>query len=352
MPNPDSKLISDLALVVIARNESRCIARCLLSVKNYVDRMVVIDTGSRDNTVAIAKSCGAEVYSFAWIDDFSAARNAALDFANADWHLILDADEWLKSGGEAIHIASQGLPKIGILQIQSEFDIDGIVGQDNAWIPRLLPKGVRYKGRIHEQPVSDLERNRLPICIGHDGYNNEHLVKKRNRNQSLLLKELAMMPEDPYILFQLGKDYEIYKDFHQASFYYLKSIEFAPKNASYMHALSIRLLYSLSKSDQLEQAIERAQTMMDLWANSPDFFFTVGNLMLDWAILNPDDAYSQYLPLAESAWLHCLEIGERPDLDGNVVGRGSFLAAHNLAVIYDGLQDPVKADFYKHMEFK
>ena len=67
------------------------------------------------------------------------------------------------------------------------------------------------------------------------------------------------------------------------------------------------------------------------------------------ATVNPEDAYSQRLPMADTAWLRCLEIGARPDLDGSVVGRGSFLAAKNLAVIYSGLNEQVKSDYYQSM---
>ena len=67
-----------LAAVLIVRDEARCIARCLDSVRPWVDRMVVLDTGSRDDTIAIARDCGAEVSEMAWPDSFAAARNAAL----------------------------------------------------------------------------------------------------------------------------------------------------------------------------------------------------------------------------------------------------------------------------------
>ena len=68
----------------------------------FVDRMVVVDTGSVDDTVAIAKGCGAEVHRLDWPDDFAAARNHALGLADADWHLVIDADEWIVCGGEAL----------------------------------------------------------------------------------------------------------------------------------------------------------------------------------------------------------------------------------------------------------
>jgi len=72
-----------LALVVIARNEARAIERCLSSARPWVDEMVVLDTGSTDHTVALARACGARVHHFAWVDDFSAARNAALAHTDA-----------------------------------------------------------------------------------------------------------------------------------------------------------------------------------------------------------------------------------------------------------------------------
>ena len=82
-----------IALVMIARNEARSIALCLQSVRPWVDEMIVLDTGSDDDTVSIAESLGAKVHSFIWCHDFAAARNAALELSTADWNLVLDADE-------------------------------------------------------------------------------------------------------------------------------------------------------------------------------------------------------------------------------------------------------------------
>ena len=140
---------ADLALVVIARNEAASIARCLLSAKPFVDRMVVLDTGSIDDTVAIAQSCGALVSHMAWTNDFSAARNTALQAANADWNLILDADEWLESGGEHLRTLSGAAPSVGVVCVKNDTDATESASQLIAWIPRLLPRGVHYTGRIH-----------------------------------------------------------------------------------------------------------------------------------------------------------------------------------------------------------
>ena len=85
---------------MIVKNEARSLARCLDSVAPWVDKMIVLDTGSTDDTIAIARAHGAEVYERRWTNDFAAARNAALAHSDADWNLVLDADEWLTSGGE------------------------------------------------------------------------------------------------------------------------------------------------------------------------------------------------------------------------------------------------------------
>ena len=73
-----------LSLCMIVRNEERHIKRCLESVKGLVDEIIIVDTGSTDNTVSIAKRLGANVYLHEWENDFSKARNESLKYANGD----------------------------------------------------------------------------------------------------------------------------------------------------------------------------------------------------------------------------------------------------------------------------
>lgn len=84
-----------LSLCMIVRNEEQNLSECLDSVKNVVDEIIVIDTGSTDETVGIAESYGAQVEHFPWCDDFSKARNESIKYASGDWILWLDADERL-----------------------------------------------------------------------------------------------------------------------------------------------------------------------------------------------------------------------------------------------------------------
>lgn len=339
----------DLALVLIVRNEARCIKRCLLSAREHVNRIVVLDTGSTDKTIEIARSCGAIVHQTVWNDDFSAARNLALDLADADWNLILDADEWIESGGESLKDVVRSSTSLGVVLVKSDFEVSGEKAKGSSWITRLLPRGVRYEGRIHEQVVSTLPRKRLPLVVGHDGYEPSQMAAKKGRNSPLLLKELALHPNDAYILFQLGKEYELSGDMATARDFYLRAKEQVPPAAPYAHELTMRLLYCLSKSERLQDAILLAGDEMGNWQDSPDYFFMLGNLFLDWAVQHPERAYDEWLPMAEEAWLRCLEIGDRPELEGTVAGRGSFLAAHNLSVIYGGRGDDAKAEHYTRM---
>ncbi len=82
-----------LSLAMIVKNETATLEHCLRSVQGLVDEMVILDTGSTDGTPELARSLGARVMPFAWVDDFSAARNAALEACTGDWILVLDADE-------------------------------------------------------------------------------------------------------------------------------------------------------------------------------------------------------------------------------------------------------------------
>lgn len=328
----------NIAAVLIVRDEARCIVRCLESVRPWVDRMVVVDTGSTDDTIELARGAGAEVHQIDWPGDFSAARNRALELADADWNLVIDADEWIESGGEVVRPWCEGPPRLGTICIHSRYDragstLDDEAAADRSWITRLLPRGVRYEGRVHEQPVSPSPRERIGLHLGHDGYLDAQMAEKRDRNRPLLLLELGERPDDPYILFQLGKDAEMRADYPAACDRYGRALAATGEGANWRHELLVRHLHCLGEAGRVTEALTLAETQIEAWTDSPDFFFVLGNLALERAMSDPAHALDQWLPLAMSAWERCLDIGERPDLEGSVHGRGSHLAQHNLDVV-------------------
>lgn len=330
-----------LAATLIVRNESRCITRCLESVAPWVDRILVLDTGSTDDTAERARRCGAEVHHLPWTDDFSAARNHVLDLADADWNLVIDADEWIASGGDKLRNWCDGRQRLGRVCILSSFDaarpVAGIegTGTSRSWITRILPRGVRYQGRIHEQAVSMLPRERIELQISHDGYLDAQMERKRDRNRTLLLKELQQHPDDSYLAYQLGREAEGRGEFLDACDWYARSLALTPRTALWFHELFVRQLHCLGQAERVDEGLEIAWGHMEEMAESPDFFFVFGNLLLEQGANDPARAVDHWLPLAAAAWERCLEIGERPDLEGSVQGRGSHLARHNLDVLRD-----------------
>jgi glycosyltransferase involved in cell wall biosynthesis len=325
--------VTRVALVMIARDEARAIGRALASARPHVERMIVLDTGSADETAAVARTTGAEVFAH----------------SDADWNLILDADEWIEAGAEAL--GPDALPAgggfLGEVCVRSRMDQPGAEGVGQAWIARVLPKGVGYAGRIHEQPASVLPRRRLGLVLGHDGYLAAALQQKGERNEILLMRELQDAPADPYLWFQLAKEHQARGRAAQAALCFEEALKFAPADAPYRHALVVRGMIALKANGQLGEALALADAEVARWLDSPDFYFTVGDLYLEAASQNPDRALSEFLPVVEAAWKRCLEIGERPELDGAVAGRGGHMAAHNLAVFYETLGRTDQAAEYR-----
>jgi len=326
-------------LVVIARDEAATITRLLDSVRPFVDELLVMDTGSSDDTVRLAEAAGARVARFEWIDDFSAARNAALDAAGADWHLVLDADEWLIGEGSGAALAALRTTApgfIGTIALEDHFD----GGTARSRLSRVLPGRIRYAGRIHEQPVHELPVRPLDIQVGHDGYLPERLHVKQGRNEQLLRAALEQDPANPYLWYQLGKDCSVYDRFADAEDAFANAADrltSVPLLPPWWYDLVARRLFGLKSLKRHAQGMVFAESQLQQCAESPDFFFALGDLLLDWAADQPDQA-PILLPMIEDAWTRCLEIGERPDQPGAVAGRGSHLARHNLALLASILQ--------------
>jgi tetratricopeptide (TPR) repeat protein len=228
-------------------------------------------------------------------------------------------------------------------------DETGAFAVARAWVPRILPRGVGYEGAIHEQPASALPFRRLPLVLAHDGYIAVNLARKGDRNETLLMQALQAAPEDPYLWLQLAKEHQARGRRPQAALCFTEALRLAPPNARYRHALVVRGLIALKDNGQLAEALALADTEVANWQASPDFYFTVGDLYLEAASQNPDRALADFLPVVEQAWKRCLEIGERPELDGAVAGRGGHMAAHNLAVFYETLGRQDQAAEYREM---
>jgi len=217
-----------LTLSMIVKNEEKYLKDCLNSVKDVVDEIIIVDTGSSDGTKNIAESFGAAVYDFRWVNDFSAARNFALSKSNGTWIFYLDADERLDSNSvhEIKRIISTSTKTGYFCTIKS---IDKEESRDNSMqYARLFANSpaIKFVGKVHEQIVPSLTENdytlsKSSIVIHHIGYNVsvEDKQKKAERNLPLLLEEYKSN-KDAYYAFQLAQTYNVLNDDANSSVYF------------------------------------------------------------------------------------------------------------------------------------
>lgn len=204
-----------LTVCLIARDEAEMLGRCLNSVRGLADQVVVVDTGSRDQTAAIATELGAEVYPFTWCDDFSAARNASLEPARGDWVLVLDADEELPIESRAL--LRQAMETSSVIAWRLPLVEVGREEEGCHYVPRLFRNapGLCFVGRVHEQVFGSLEplrrewglENRLGCAtLLHYGYTRERVRDrgKVQRNLRLLERAVEELPNDPMLLMNYG----------------------------------------------------------------------------------------------------------------------------------------------------
>lgn len=216
-PLPPIRSKPRISVCLIAKNEEDFIGRCLASVKPIAHQIVVVDTGSSDRTVEIAKEHGAEVFQFAWNDNFSDARNAAHEHARGDWVLILDADEELPL--ESHENLWKDVAQSNALGLR--IPICNVHESSNSvtYVPRLFRNApaLFFVGRVHEQIYTaviarkadwNMEAKMGSAMINHYGYD-PGLVRRRQkiqRNLRLMEKAVEEMPNEAALLMNYGLD--------------------------------------------------------------------------------------------------------------------------------------------------
>lgn len=323
-------------LVMIVKNEEKSLERCLRAAAPFVDGMILVDTGSADKTVEIAQRMGAVVKTFAWVDDFSAARNYALEQSDADWNLVLDGDEILRAGSrrelERALAGRQGEWLGGLTRYDSYRDAEG-VSVSASVLPRVLPRGVRYTGPIHEQPAGNAPCYVVPLIADHDGYLD---TDKGERNLPYLEKAVKEYPEDAYYQFQLASTLRNLKRLEESLPWFRGFYRLAGKREAYREGGIVLYLYTLldlgtaAHLDEAAEIVEREEGELGDW---PDFCFVCGLFYMK-RVLSDVARYIALLPNIEACYLKCLRIGENPER-GGVVGTGSFKAAYNLGAWYE-----------------
>ncbi len=292
------KSVTRLSQCMIVKNEEKNIRRALSWGKDIVWEQIVVDTGSSDNTVEIAKEMGAKVYHFTWNDDFSAAKNFALEQAKGNWIAFLDADEYF-SEGEAKKLLpilkkldksiSPSLRAVAINCTMANLnDSGGVINLfPQCRIFRNIPE-LRYKNRIHESLSlsADIKLTTLDasedLTICHTGYATSVYEEtgKIDRNISLLKKELEEDPSNGDTWSYLADSLYVVNRFDEAEEACFKAIEreessFGKIRKSGDFTKLIKIKYR-KNSGQEEDIVSIYQEAKDFAGSSPDLEYWTG----------------------------------------------------------------------------
>jgi tetratricopeptide (TPR) repeat protein len=220
LPLPEQPTAAEhprLSLSMIVRDEAERIDAALASVAGFVDEMVVLDTGSSDDTVAIAERCGAVVASMPWPGDFAPARNRALELVRGDWVLVLDADERLRPEARGPLLELMARPELLVITLLRHEE--GALQSPYSSVSRLFRRhpALRwsrpYHAMVDDSVTELLEREphwRIAQCpepaLLHTGYRPELLAdgRKARRLRQAMEAELRERPNDPYACAKLG----------------------------------------------------------------------------------------------------------------------------------------------------
>lgn len=384
----------NLSVCIIAKNEEKNIRRCLESLKSYNFEIVVVDTGSTDDTEKIAQQYTDRVYHFQWKNNFSSARNFAISKSTKTYVMSIDCDECIDyiDVKKLQNLLAERKKQVGRIKIRNHLTKSGTGQENTEWINRIFSKELfHYEGCIHEQVTAmngeEYETYQAPVVILHTGYDlpeNER-KQKAERNINLLQQELQrlliafLQKQDayvnvmddvglknddennkrcvqrifsmieagndlavklqheeqlPYILYQLGKGYYMAGDYREACTYFSCALSFDlnPK-LEYVIDMVETYGYAMLNSDQADNALF-FENIYEEFGNTADFQFLMGLIYMNNARF--EDAVSEFLKATKHS-------------ASRNVGANSYMAFYNIGVIYECLGRADEAKRYYEM---
>jgi tetratricopeptide (TPR) repeat protein len=331
-----------VSLCMIVKDEEAMLPRCLGAVAEFVDELIVVDTGSTDRTIEIAESFGAQVLHHTWDGDFAAARNVGLDAATSDWLMYLDADEVLVDGdGPRLRELLGHTWREGVFLTETnhvgELE-DGAAVQHNALrLFRNRPE-YRFEGRVHEQFAHKLPS--LPERVAYTQVRIEHFgylgvvrdaKEKSRRNLELLERQVAEGIDTPFLHFNLGSERAAAGDVAGSLTHLSRAWEKVAGDPDrlqlgYYPSLCARLVKALNANGRHREAIAQADQIL---AELEGFTDLVLEQAMAYRGLGDQDA-------AIAHFERCIGMGDAPSRFSATVGAGTFHARNLLAETFIG----------------
>lgn len=330
---------------MIVKNEEKYLRKCLSSVQPLVDEMIIVDTGSTDGTISIAKEFDAKIFYYEWDQHFSHARNYSLQQAKGDWILLMDGDDEFESEDyEAFHKLVDHSTKdahyFKTLSYVGNAEGNNIVTNMNL---RLLRNNHQYefKGAIHEQitkisgKINHSDFSGEEIRIYHYGYLH-HVAQeknKRERNITIIERELEKDPYNSFHLFNLGNEYYAMGDQQKALECFDQVYKNINWNAGYAAKVVIRRILCLDELKNYALALQAIDEGIEKFPKYVDL-----ELIRGWIYMK----LKRYT-LAIESFQHCIELGKPPINLEFINGAHSYRPNQALGDIYFKLEDYEKA---------
>ena len=321
-----------VSLCMIVKNEQEVLEKCLKSAVAYVDEIVIVDTGSNDNTKQIAQKFTDKIFDFTWCNDFSKARNYSVSKAENDWILILDADEVIINWNKPLIEKFTGrntntVGRIKIINIVE--DADGRLKRTTDYVSRFFNRNnFHFEGIVHEQIVSkdgsSNDREIIEITVEHIGYTNTVLKSKDKieRNIRLLQNAISLNEKDPYLYYQLGKSYYLKKEYGKTDEAFSKALDYSHDNClGYLEDILITYGYCLLNTGKYSDALV-LESYIPCFDESPDFHFIMGLVYMNNGMFQK----------AVERFYACVDKDE-----AKVEGVNSYMAYYNIGVIFECL---------------
>lgn len=274
-----------ISVCIITKNEAERLEQCLQALQSFSFEIVVVDTGSTDNSKEIARKYTDKVFDFIWIDDFSAARNYAAKCAAHNIIFPIDTDEIVTSLDlNALQEAIANHPRsVGYVKRLDYFEAGSEVRHYDVMIERIYDRRYYHFERpIHEVilPLSDISYSsyETTVTLDHIGYlgDKNTLQNKAERNLALLQKEVEKSPEDPYPYFQIGQSYMLMRDHEHACESFKEAIAHNPApTESYTRILVNNYGNALIELDRPEESI-KLLSYYEYYDNNIDYLCMIG----------------------------------------------------------------------------
>lgn len=330
-----------ISLCMIVRDEAEMLPGCLQSVKAVVDEIIVVDTGSLDNTIQLAREYGASIFEYAWNDDFSAARNLSLDKADGDWILVLDADERLTEQSASdlrsvVDNCKAEAIRVRVRDIVRDQDTADYLINTSTRLFRNRPQ-YRYERCVHEQIDAAILAAKLgpppviaELTIDHYGYLSEIVATKNKRSRNLRLTQNDVKVRgDGFSYYNLGVELIRHQRHGEALEALDQALQKLDKSLLVAAEASLRKALCLSETGRLSEALSVLNEALSLYPDFTDLVFHSGEVLCQML------EYRQAIVAFEK----CRAMGDPSAGYYSVQGVGGYRSAYAIGLIHHALRN-------------